>query len=184
MISTRWLRAGAALAGLTLAACAAASKEAPSTKPPRPIILGVMQPAAIRALGEAWASGEAAYEPLSAPVEFLASSEAAVEIEVFFGSWCGDSEQHVPHYLKILAQVEASRAALGRGPLPIRSRFVGVDRAKAEPADLVAGKGIERVPTFLVSVDGREIGRVTETPVGRLEEDLAALVAEVGIAVP
>jgi len=177
-------RAGGVLVALSLAACAAASKEAPSAKPPRPVILGPMEPAAIRALGDAWASGEAAYEPLAAPVEFMAASESPVEIEVFFGSWCGDSEEQVPHYLKILSKLETSRAALGRGPLPIHTRFIGVDREKSEPADQVAGKGIQRVPTFLVYSGGREIGRVTESPVGRLEEDLAALVAEIGIVPP
>jgi thiol-disulfide isomerase/thioredoxin len=170
------------VAGLILAACAATSKEAPATKPPRPVILGVMEPAAILALGEAWAGGESTYEPLAAPVEFLASSDAPVEVEVLFGTWCGDSQEQVPHYLKILERAEAARAIHGGGPLPIHTRFVGVDREKKQPADLVAGKGIERVPTFLVYSEGREVGRVTETPVGRLEEDLAALVAEAGPA--
>jgi len=184
MNPTRWPRAGGVLPALFLAACAATSREAPSTKPPRPVILGVMEPAAILALGEDWAGGESSYEPLAAPVEFLASSDAAVEIEVLFGSWCGDSQEHVPHFLKILERAESARAARGAGPLPIHARFIGVDREKAQPADLVAGKGIERVPTFLVYAGGREIGRVTETPVGRLEEDLAALVAEAGPAAP
>jgi len=177
-------RVAGLLAGLVLAGCAAPSKDASSTEPPRPVILGVMEPAAIRALGEAWANGETSYEPLAGPVEFLAWSDAAVEIEVLFGSWCGDSEEQVPHYLKILASVEAARAAHGGGPLPIHTRFVGVDREKTHPAEFVAGKGIELVPTFLVYAGGKEIGRVTETPVGRLEEDLAVLVAEAGPAAP
>ena len=184
MTSTRWSRAVGVLAGLLLAACAASAKEAPSSKPPRPVILGVMEPARVLALGEAWSGGESAYEPLAGPVEFLASSDAAVEIEVLFGSWCGDSQEHVPHFLKILERAEAARAARGGGPLPIHTRFIGVDREKTQPADLVAGKGIERVPTFLVYAGGREVGRVTETPVGRLEEDIAALVAEAGFAAP
>jgi thiol-disulfide isomerase/thioredoxin len=170
--------------GLSLVACATTSKEPPSTEPERPVILGVMEPAAILAIGADWAEGESSYEPLAGPVEFLASSDAAVEIEVLFGSWCGDSLEHVPHLLKILERAEAARAARGAGPLPIHTRFIGLDREKTHPTEFVEGKGIERVPTFLVYAEGREVGRVTETPVGRLEEDIAALVAGVGLAAP
>ena len=66
----------------------------------------------------------------------------------------------------------------GVGPLPILTEFVGVDREKIEPANLLEGKFIERIPTFIVRRGGQEVGRIVETPLGLLEEDLAVLILE------
>ena len=55
--------------------------------------------------------------------------------------------------------------------------------ARATPNTPTSAMQID-VPTFLVYSEGKEIGRVTETPAGRLEEDLASLIAEVGIVPP
>lgn len=183
MSGSLWLAVGVFAGSGLVAGCAAApkpavSEPAPPARPPRPVIVGEMTPAAILAIGPVWAEGEASYEPAAGPVEFLASADAPVRIEVVFGSWCGDSEEHVPHYLKILARAAEARQRLGRGPLAIESRFTAVPRKKEGETRFSAGNGIERVPTFIVSAGGREIGRVVETPQGLLEEDLAALVAQ------
>jgi hypothetical protein len=175
-----WFTMAVAAAGLALG-CATAPKPAPApAKPPRPAIVGELEPAAILAIGPAWAAGEAGYEPATGPVEFLAGSDAPLEIEVVFGSWCSDSEEHVPHYLKILARATAARERLGRGPLPIHTHFVAVPRKKEGETRFAAGDGVERVPTFIVKAAGRELGRIVEKPQGLLEEDLASLVAAAG----
>jgi hypothetical protein len=41
--------------------------------------------------------------------------------------------------------------------------------------ELTQARRIERVPTFIVYGDGREIGRIVETPEGSLEEHLVKI---------
>jgi len=40
---------------------------------------------------------------------------------------------------------------------------------------IIAGKDIEKLPTFIVLVNGIEKGRIVETPARTVEEDLLAL---------
>jgi len=92
-------------------------------------------------------------------------------VEVYLGTWCPDSQREVPKLLKI---VDILREKYGK-PLPVS--FVGVDRSKQKPAELVAGKSIEKVATFIYFRGDRELGRIVETPKGLFEDDLLAIVA-------
>lgn len=40
---------------------------------------------------------------------------------------------------------------------------------------MIQDQHIERVPTFIVYADGRELGRIVETPEGSLEEHLVKI---------
>ncbi len=134
------------------------------------ILLGRVKPSAILAISEAWRGGHDSYEPAAEDLNLLSVPRARANLDVYFGSWCGDSRREVPRLLKIL-----DRAA----PSDLRVRFYGVDRAKKEPARLVRRARIERVPTIIVSVGGREIGRIVETPKSSLEHDLALLFEQI-----
>ncbi len=91
-------------------------------------------------------------------------------MEIFLGSWCGDSRREVPRMLKILqyAGVDTNRVAI-----------VFVDNASAtykqSPQHEERGKYIHRVPTFIVYDGQKEMGRIVESPVVSLEKDLLAI---------
>ena len=53
--------------------------------------------------------------------------------------------------------------------------YVGVNRDKDQPSELLDGLGLEYVPTFVVEVDGVEIGRVVEESPNGIEQDLLTL---------
>lgn len=84
-------------------------------------------------------------------------------ITIVFGSWCSDSEQQVPHFYKILDQAKYDESQL---------KIIAVNRQKHAEEIQIDDLQIERVPTFIIYQKGKEIGRIVETPMETLEEDL------------
>ena len=80
-----------------------------------------------------------------------------MEILAFIGIWCPDCQEHVPGLLRILDAVKFP---------PTRLRIYSLDRAKTYPGgeELIRRQAITRLPTFVFFEDGREIGRIIETP--------------------
>jgi thiol-disulfide isomerase/thioredoxin len=95
-----------------------------------------------------------------------------VDITVFFGTWCGDSQREIPRLLKLLDEMEFPAAQL---------TLVAVDgadeAAKRSPDGEEKGLEIYKVPTVVVSRDDREVARVVEHPVLSLERDLLAILS-------
>ena len=92
-------------------------------------------------------------------------------VEVYLGTWCPDSLREVPKFLKI---VDELKSKYGKD---LAVSFYALDRDKQKPADLIAGKDIEKVATFIVYRGDNELGRIIEKPKGLLEDDLLALLA-------
>ena len=92
------------------------------------------------------------------------------EISVFLGTWCGDSQREVPRLLKTLDALDYPAAGL---------TLIGVNRArqqyKQSPNGEQEGKNIHRVPTVIVYRNGTEVGRIIESPVSSMEQDLLAI---------
>jgi thiol-disulfide isomerase/thioredoxin len=87
-------------------------------------------------------------------------------VEIYFGTWCGDSKREIPRFLKI-----ADLAGLSTKNI----RFIAVntgDQYKQAPGGETLGKGIYRVATFIFYKNGKEVNRITEHPVRTLELDL------------
>jgi len=139
------------------------------------VLLGKVGRASILEISPEWRKEFDTYAPARADLDTLAGLSRKAHLDVYFGSWCGDSRRQVPRFLKILDQA---------APRRMRVRFYALDRSKKEPARLIEGMGIERVPTFILSVGGREVGRVVETPRTTLEHDLSLLIDRIPAAIP
>jgi tetratricopeptide (TPR) repeat protein len=91
-------------------------------------------------------------------------------VQVFLGSWCGDSKREVPRLVKILQTAQFDTANL---------RLVFVDNStkkyKQSPQHEEAGLNIHHVPTIIVYNNSREQGRIIESPQVSLEKDLLAI---------
>lgn len=115
----------------------------------------------------------AAYDPSPVVISKINKQQLKdIRIEIFFGTWCGDSRREVPKFLKIMDQlaVPASKISL---------IATGSDSLyKQSPQHEEAGKGIFRVPVFIVYRNGAEINRINEFPVTSLENDMAAILAD------
>ncbi len=157
------------LPGLLIALALAPAVPAPADNAKSaPILLGRTRPSKILSLSPAWTAEHDRYQPALADLPVIAAAPRGATIDVYFGSWCGDSRRGVPHFLRILEAAPDTR---------IKVRYYGVDRTKKEPADLLAGVGLVMVPTFVYKVGGREVGRIVESPETTLEHDLALLIA-------
>ena len=85
-----------------------------------------------------------------------------VDITLFMGTWCGDSKRETPRIYKILDAAGKTQDI----------ELITVDRAKTTPQGLEEGKDIKRVPTLILSKDGKELGRIVEYPIESLEADM------------
>jgi len=85
-----------------------------------------------------------------------------VDITLFMGTWCGDSKRETPRIYKIFDAVDKSDDV----------ELITVDRSKTTPQGLEEGKDIKRVPTLILSKDGKELGRIVEYPIESLEADM------------
>ena len=157
----------AALALTTSLSCAPTAK-APATKV-EPMLLGVHPRADLKQppYRHWFDSGYAAYQPKRALLPQLTSALAGCTFRIFMGTWCGDSRREVPRMLKILDSCGVS---------PSRIQIIMVDYRgaayKQSPGHEERGQGIVHVPDLIVLSNGREVGRIVESPVTSLEEDL------------
>jgi tetratricopeptide (TPR) repeat protein len=94
-------------------------------------------------------------------------------MEIFLGTWCGDSRREVPRMLKILQSA-------GMDSTQLSLIFVdnSSDSYKQSPQHEEKGKNIHHVPSFIIYEGKKEIGRIIETPVVSLEKDLLAILQQ------
>ena len=114
-----------------------------------------------------WREVVASYTPQEEAMEKLKAIDFTVEIEIILGTWCTDSKEHVSAYFKIIE--------LAENPL-IVSSYIGIPKEKEEREPYIQGKNIQRVPTFIVSLNDEEIGRIIEHPEKSVEEDLVEII--------
>ena len=90
-----------------------------------------------------------------------------VDILAFMGTWCSDSQREVPRFFKILDQLgydlnKLQLVALSNHP----------DHYKQSPQHEEEGWNIEYVPTIIFLKNGKELGRIVESPDQSLEKDM------------
>lgn len=108
------------------------------------------------------------YEPSPIIVEELTSlfRKNKFKVEVYFGTWCSDSQREVPKLIKLLEQSHFNFKNF---------KLVGVDENKVIP-DISEEKrealNVFNVPTVIVYQDDKEINRFVEYAQESLEEDM------------
>jgi hypothetical protein len=178
MDAMRWTRSIGVTAALLAAPCpgacgasapprATTSAATPAASRPADVV-GVTSRAEIEAAVPAWRDAISGADPADEVARSLQSVPPGAEVDVFLGTWCGDSRREVSRLFVALALAEAE------GPLPFALRFVGVDRAKQAPG-LTEGVDLRYVPTVVVRREGREVGRIVETATRGVEQDLLDL---------
>ncbi|MGN6416208.1 MAG: hypothetical protein ACTHMC_01865 [Pseudobacter sp.] len=107
------------------------------------------------------------YTPDSNIVTQLRTELRGKTIEIFMGTWCGDSKREVPRMLKVLHECGVPPAAI---------HIINVGKSehdyKQSPTHEERGKNIHRVPTLIMYQHGKEINRLVETPLQSIEKDL------------
>jgi thiol-disulfide isomerase/thioredoxin len=123
--------------------------------------------------GDWFNDGYDAYVPAAEILQALRVSDLrGVKLQLFFGSWCGDSRREVPRLLRLFdeAGIDAAQVEL-----------IAVDRGdgvhKQAPGHEERGLEIYRVPTLVVKRGELEVARIVEFPVLSLERDLLAILS-------
>jgi hypothetical protein len=116
-----------------------------------------------------WKDKYDAYEPDSNVVNLISAIRKDISVEVFLGTWCGDSRREVPRFLKIADQTKFVD--------PTEIQMWAVDKNKNLDSDITVKKNIEYVATFIFISKGEEKGRIVERPKSEsLEKDILAIV--------
>jgi thiol-disulfide isomerase/thioredoxin len=106
------------------------------------------------------------YQPETKLIEELKSMVNGLEVTVVLGTWCGDSLREVPRLLKVLDLL-----AIPENDITI----IAVDQSKSIPEETIEKLQIERVPTIIIYKDGKEAGKIVETPIETFEKDILYL---------
>jgi hypothetical protein len=114
-----------------------------------------------------WRSLMESYKPSAEAVSALKESTADTVITVALGTWCSDSRNYVPKLMMALKTA---------GNDHLKLRIIGIDSQFHTPVATIQQRRLINVPTVIVERNGREIGRIVETPAAdTMEEDLAAI---------
>lgn len=106
------------------------------------------------------------YQPDPAAIRELKSLLADKKIIIVMGTWCGDSRLQVPHFYKVLDESGVAEKDIS---------LILVDKTKRAEDGLTDNLNIDRVPTFIITSNETETGRITEWPLVTLEKDMVAL---------
>lgn len=100
-------------------------------------------------------------------LETIKSKIAVLNIAIVMGTWCEDSQNHVPKLLKILNQIQFPDNQI---------KIYCVNREKLITEPTLQSMNIHYVPTILIFKDAIEIGRIVENPMESLEKDLLEII--------
>ena len=91
-------------------------------------------------------------------------------VDIYLGTWCGDSKKWVPQFIRLWDELGLKRSQL---------RLIGLyndeERYKTAPNGEEQGKQIHRVPAFIFKSDNVEYARIVESPKTNLVTDIAQI---------
>ena len=96
-------------------------------------------------------------------------------VDIYLGTWCGDSKKWVPRFVRLWDELGLKRSQL---------RFIGLyndnERYKTSPGSEEKGQQIHRVPAFIFKSNNTEYARIVESP----KNDLITDVAQIALGYP
>lgn len=137
----------------------------PDKKTGKPMLVGLTELSAFKDPNfSEWYSIEYKYyEADQFIIDQIKLIDDSIKIEIFMGTWCGDSRREVPRFNKILDLIDFDKKNL---------LIVNLDREKRSPGKFEKNKNIEYVPTIIFYKNNIEIGRIIEYPIVTLESDI------------
>lgn len=92
------------------------------------------------------------------------------KVEIYMGTWCGDSKNWVPKFVRMWEEL-----GLQRSQLKFIALYGSGDHYKQGPEGEEKGKQIHRVPTFIFKKEDTEYARIVESPSSDLITDMAQI---------
>lgn len=91
-----------------------------------------------------------AYEPDAAELAKLRSFEEPVRVRVIFGTWCGACKTYMPNAMRVDRELDGSN---------VRFEYFGLPAQDPWQHPEVGRTGVKEVPSAIVYVGDREVGR-------------------------
>ncbi len=107
------------------------------------------------------------YKPDEEYIKKLSPKLKDITITIVLATWCSDSKREVPRFYKVLNDA---------GYNENRISIIAVDRNKEAVGINTEELNIQKVPTFIIYKNKKEIGRIIETPKKTLEKSLWKIV--------
>lgn len=107
---------------------------------------------------------------LPTTVPAWAAQLADAKVDIYLGTWCGDSKTWVPRFMNYWNAI-----GLDTDQLSFTALYSGDEKYKQGPNGEEKGLRIHRVPTFILSRQGEEFARIVEHPVTDLATDMAQI---------
>jgi thiol-disulfide isomerase/thioredoxin len=137
----------------------------------KPPLLGLHKAAKLAQEDPHYARKAAEYQPNAAAIAALQSQPTPVTVKVFFGSWCPICKQKVPDLLAVEGALAGSNVTF---------EYLGLPEPPATWKDPeVLRLKVAAVPTAIVLVDGKAVGRLVNQDWNAPEVELARIVKNV-----
>lgn len=118
----------------------------------KPDFLGLARGSSLEEYADRYKLGADAYTPDEESLAAIRNTEGKVHVRIYFGSWCPFCQRYVPHMVRVAKEISEANVTIDFYGLP-----------KGISSDPVAAQArINSVPTGVVFVDGKEIGRLTQ----------------------
>jgi len=131
---------------------------------PNPPLLGLKKAAELKRHTPEYVQSAKTYTPNPVSVAKLKNQAAPVRLLVFFGSWCPHCKEMLPHLLRVEDEIRGSKIQIDYRGLPRDFNDPEAQRLQ-----------IHEVPTAIVFMNGKEIGRLTKNDWAAPEVALSVL---------
>lgn len=114
-----------------------------------------------------WKADYMISQPDNAVIKALKDIDQNFHIIIVLGIWCSNSQSGVPGFLKALNMANNPHLTV---------EMYGLDGELKDPEHIADKYCVDRVPTFIVLSEKKEIGRMIEIPDTTFEADLVKLI--------
>ena len=105
-----------------------------------------------------------AYRPDPATIELIKNANTEARIQIFFGTWCTFCNRFIPHALKVEQELSGTKLSFEYFGLP--------PPPAAWVCETATKMGITKLPTGIIFIGDKEVGRVIGTDWIRPEQSL------------
>ncbi len=109
----------------------------------------------------------AEYTPEPSVVDQIRKHMKKLSIVVILGTWCGDSQEQVPAFYRVLDEAGFKEKHIQVICVDGHKQCAGID---------ITPYAVEFVPTIIFYRKGKELGRIVESPEYSLEEDMLNII--------
>ncbi len=143
-------------------------KGQPAKLKPKPPLLGLQPAEALKAYKPDYARGAADYKTRAQPLAALKAQQRDVRVRFYFGTWCPACSRLMPGILRVAGELEGSK---------VRFEYYGLPKPMGDDP-IAEREKIHSIPTGVVYVGGKEVGRLEAGQLSSPEVALRTLLAK------